>query len=76
MFLIQGSEPLPYLVDLTCYGGIGQCNCPDFRTRKQPRLEEGERLVELRCRHITLIRKLHPRINQLVQEWIEAEREP
>lgn len=75
-FLVQGNAQLPYLVDLTYYGGIGRCDCMDFRTRRQPRLEKGERLVELRCRHIELVRSLIPDVNQRVENWIKEEREP
>lgn len=75
VFIVEGRSDL-YQVDLTCYGGIGQCDCMDFRTRKQPRLEKGKRLVELRCRHINEVRALIPNVNQIVREWMDEEKEP
>jgi hypothetical protein len=75
-FFVHGSEPLPYLVDLAAFNGIGQCDCRDFQCRKQPRLVAGERLVELRCRHINEVRALIPDVNQVVQEWIKSDKEP
>lgn len=76
VFWVQGSEDLPYRVDLTCYDGIGRCDCMDFRTRKQPRLEAGERLVELRCRHIEHVRSLLSNPHEQVLKWMNEEKEP
>jgi hypothetical protein len=39
------SESVPgrrYRVDLVANGGAGQCDCPDFRTRRQLAIDEGE----------------------------------
>ena len=75
-FFVHGSETLPYLVDLAAFNGIGQCDCPHFRVRYQPRLVKGDRLVELRCKHINEVRALIPDVNQVVREWIETDKEP
>lgn len=49
-----------YLVDLAAYGGNGQCDCPDFRCRRQFVLEKtpaSQRTEPNRCRHIMLARR-------------------
>ncbi len=47
-----------WLVDLGAYWGHGRCDCPDFRTRYNPNLREGERPAEhLECWHIKQARR-------------------
>lgn len=75
MFLIQGNAEMPYLVDLTAHNGLGQCDCMNFITRSGPRIAEGERTSDLRCKHINHVRSLILDVSKVVEEWIEQEKE-
>lgn len=39
----------PYFVDLEANDFVGQCDCPNFRMRMQPKVDEGE---IARCKHV------------------------
>lgn len=52
------SEPNPRFVDLVAYRQNGQCDCPDFRCKKEPKLKAGAPgSPALRCAHINAARE-------------------
>lgn len=69
-----------YFVDLSCYGGVGKCDCPDFEKRKEPLLNkipnpspEQEQCKKLRCKH--LMRAAFHLANLVIAQVREQERQ-
>ncbi len=64
-----------WLVDLGAYWGHGRCMCPDFCTRHNPNLREGEMPAEhLECWHIKQARRyIAHEIAQALIEHRQAE---
>ena len=59
-FVRSSSCTKEYLVDILAYGGAGQCNCPDYQCRHEPKMaavQPGQWLVAFRCRHIKAVRE-------------------
>lgn len=52
------SEPgREYFVDIMANDGLGQCDCPDFRTRRFARYQRlGVPLDSFRCKHLRRVR--------------------
>lgn len=48
-----------HLVDVTAYGGVGKCDCDDFRCRREPVLAASPpgSVFPSRCRHIHAARE-------------------
>jgi len=44
----------PYLVDMKCNGGLGQCDCTDWKVRRRPNVEHGN---DDPCKHIQRVRR-------------------
>lgn len=65
----------PHLVDLASFKGNGQCDCEDFRCRKQKPLENGEKPAnEFRCRHILQAREWM--LDRFIKEVSKCEASP
>lgn len=49
----------PHMVDLSLYGGNGECSCRDFTTRRRPAILAGAVLFTRKtsCRHVIAARK-------------------
>lgn len=49
----------PHMVDLSLYGGNGECSCRDFTTRRRPAIREGAELFTraTSCKHVLAARK-------------------
>ena len=46
-----------YNVDLHDYGGLGSCDCEDYRMRRKPRWREVRKPFDcFRCRHLRAVR--------------------
>lgn len=56
-FHVLGSNGIRYLVDLASWSGNGQCGCPHFEYRLEPKLRLGaEPGREMRCKHLAAAR--------------------
>lgn len=49
------AENRPHVVDLLAHGGLGECSCTDWQTRRWPLIRDGE-TAGTRCRHVTAAR--------------------
>jgi hypothetical protein len=54
----SSSQPeVAYSVDVTHYGGLGSCTCPDFTMRRLPRWRGVRKPYDsFRCRHLRRVR--------------------
>lgn len=66
-------EGVKYLVDVFEYRGVGKCDCPQFRFRMQPRLEDGATGRHLQCWHIREAKLAFA--DQMIQRMLEQEKQ-
>ena len=50
---------MTYVVDLSENEGSGSCSCPDYITRRNPAIQQGEELFTRKtsCKHLLAVRK-------------------
>lgn len=63
----------PHRVDLLAHGGIGECSCTDWSTRRWPAIRD-KKTTGLHCRHVTAARLYF--LNKLLRHMAQDHHTP
>lgn len=71
----ESNPSIRYHVDILALGGLGECDCWDFTSRRKPRWKAVKRAYDIfRCKHLRRVRN-HV-LDQILHTYIERETKP